>query len=102
MAGGRFKIQNRFNDAILDLPVDPAEVLSSLRRHRRRLNFDVPTDDAGFIEEGRFTFRVTTDAERHLATIMSGLYDHLGRRVHRQDLFGLAMIGCIATSPNRH
>jgi hypothetical protein len=96
IAGGKFKIQQRLNDAILELPTDPEVVLASLQRYRSRLNFGVGTDEAGFIDEGRFTFRVTQTSERHMAQIMSGLYDHLGRRVHRQDLFGLAMIRCIS------
>lgn len=96
IAGGKFKIQQRLNDAILELPTNPEVVLAALQRYRNRLNFGVGTDEAGFIDEGRFTFRVTQTSERHMATIMSGLYDHLGRRVHRQDLFGLAMIRCIS------
>ncbi len=96
IAGGKFKIQQRLNEAILELPTNPEVVLASLQRYRSRLNFGVGTDEDGFIDEGRFTFRVTQTSERHMAQIMSGLYDHLGRRVHRQDLFGLAMIHCIS------
>lgn len=96
IAGGKFKIQQRLNEAILELPIEPESVMAALQRYRSRLNFGVGTDDAAFIEEGRFTFRVTQSSERHMAKVMSGLYDHLGRRVHRQDLFGLAMIHCIS------
>ncbi len=99
IAGTGFTIQHRLNEAIIELPTDPHEVLALLQHHRTRLNFGVATDEARFIPEGRFTFRVTPTSERHIATIMSGLYDHLGRRVHRQDLFGLAMIHCISREP---
>lgn len=94
MRGERFNVQQRLNDAILALPVDPEAVLRALQRSRSQLNFGVGTDEDGFIDEGRFTFRVTRSAEQHLALIISGLYDRLGRRVHRQDLFALAMVSC--------
>ena len=46
----------------------------------------------GFIPEARFATRVSSTTEHEVALRVRALYQYLGRRIDRQDLWALALV----------
>lgn len=98
VTGRPLRIVEVFNEAIQNLPTDPKELVGELERNLHQLNVGRrPTDD-GFIPEGRFATRLSAESERHLATVIRSLYTYLGRRIDRQDLWALTLLGIVSDS----
>lgn len=92
VAGRPLRVVDVFNRAVQALPSDPKELTAELDRRRSELNLDRRPGDDGFIPEARFATRVSSTTEHEVALRVRALYQYLGRRIDRQDLWALALV----------
>lgn len=96
--GRRKRIRHLINDAVLELPSEPDDLLDLIDTYGDELNIGVTAEEEGYKPETSVSVSITQEVNTHLSKLVERLYDRQ-LAVGRKTLVGVALVRLLRNGP---